>query len=111
MDPNFEFVDDGTPEAQRAQRPTKGGIGNKGQGLYEDHVTHTTDDTQDGASKGDVKRALTDVTTAIKNKNRSNDFGAHFEMADNSPGVSKTGSSKVPTHETRSSMNTHWGGT
>ncbi|KAF1944160.1 hypothetical protein EJ02DRAFT_399258 [Clathrospora elynae] len=108
-DPHFDFVDDGTPEAQRRQAPTKGGRGNKGQGLYEDHVTHTTNSAHDGAAKGDVKRALNDVTIAVENKNRSKDFGSQWEMADNSPGVGKNGSSKVPTHETRSSMNTHWG--
>jgi hypothetical protein len=55
-----------------------------------------------------VQRALNDVTIAVKNKNRSKDFGSQWEMTDNSPGV-KNGSSKVPSHETRSSMNTHWG--
>jgi hypothetical protein len=105
-DPHFEYVDDGTPEAQRRQAPTKGGRSNKGQGLYEDHVTDTTDDTEDGAATGDVKRPLNDVTAATKNKNRSKDFvGSQFAMTDNSPGNGKT----VPSHETRSSMNTHWG--
>ncbi|KAF1836724.1 hypothetical protein BDW02DRAFT_577782 [Decorospora gaudefroyi] len=108
-DAHFEFVDDGTPEGQRRQAPTKGGRANKGQGLYEDHVTNTTNDDQDGAAQGDVKRALNDVTTTVKNKNRSKDFGSQWEMTDNSPGANKNGSSKMPTHETRSSMKTHWG--
>lgn len=106
-DPHFEFVDDGTPEAQRKQ-VTKGRIGNKGQGLYEDHVTNTTDDALDGAAQGDSKRALNDVTRTVKNKNRSKDFGAHWEMNDNSPREGKNGS-KQPDHEERSHMKTHWG--
>jgi hypothetical protein len=52
--------------------------------LYKDHVTNTTsDDEQDEAPKGDVKRSLNDVNTAIKNENRSKDFGAQWEMKDN----------------------------
>ncbi|KAI8940217.1 hypothetical protein NX059_003921 [Plenodomus lindquistii] len=109
MDPHFDFVDQGTPEAQRKQASTKGSIGNNGQGLYEDHVTHTTDNRQDRAFKGDGNRALNDVTTAVENKNRSKDFGAHFDMQDNSPGANKLASSKLPSHDTRSSMHTHWG--
>lgn len=77
--------------------------------MYEDHVTHTTETSNDGAVKGDVKRALNDVTTEVKNKNRSKDFGAHFDMTDNSPGANKIANDNLPTHETRSSMNTHWG--
>ena len=51
-----------------------------------------------------------DVTTAVKNKNRSKDFGAHWDMTDDSPGLNKNvGSKKLPTHETRKAMNTHWG--
>ncbi|CBX95409.1 hypothetical protein LEMA_P025610.1 [Plenodomus lingam JN3] len=109
MDPHFDFNDDGTPEAQRKQASTKGSLGNNGQGLYEDHVTHTTDSRQDRSFKGDGHRPLNDVTTAVENKNRSKDFGAHFDMQDNSPGANALANSKLPSHETRSSMNTHWG--
>jgi hypothetical protein len=55
-----------------------------------------------------MQRALKDVSNAAKSKNYSKDFGSQFEMTDNSPGV-KNSSNKAPTHETRSSMNTHWG--
>jgi len=109
MEPHFDFADEGTPEAQRQPVSTKGNLGNKGQGLYEDHITHTTDDRHDGAFKGDDHRALNDVTTVVKNKNRSKDFGAHFDMRDDSPGANELAHSKLPRHETRSSMNTHWG--
>lgn len=109
MEPHFDFVDDGTPEAQRKQASTKGNIGNNGQGLYEDHVTNTTDDRKDRAFRGDGHRALDNVTIAVENKNRSKDFGAHFDMEDQSPGANKLANSKLPSHETRSSMNTHWG--
>ncbi len=73
------------PEAERKPAATKGARGNKGQGLYEDHVTHTTNDNEDGSAKGDVKRALNDLTTAIRNENRNKDFAAHWEMNDDSP--------------------------
>lgn len=111
MEPHFDFDDDGTPEAQRQQASTKGSKGNKGQGLYEDHVTHTTtqDDSQRGAFQGDQTRALHDVTTVVKNKNRSKDFGAHFDLRDDSPGAHDSArTTKLPRHETRSSMQTHW---
>ncbi|KAL6711831.1 hypothetical protein ACN47E_002874 [Coniothyrium glycines] len=107
-DPHFEFVDDGTPEAKRKQASTKGRTANKGQGLYEDHVTNTTDDAKDGAVRGDNKRALNDIKNAGNSEYRSKDFGAHFEMADNSPSVGKNGS-KQPDQESRSHMKTHWG--
>ncbi|RMZ66856.1 hypothetical protein GMOD_00002229 [Pyrenophora seminiperda CCB06] len=103
-DAHFDFVDDGTPESQR-QHPTKGGRSNRGQGLYEDHVNNTTNDADDHASKGDVKSALNDVTTAV-NKNRSKDFAAQFDMTDNSPGAGKNGPAAT---QTRNSMKTHWG--
>ncbi|KAH7399247.1 hypothetical protein BKA66DRAFT_406763 [Pyrenochaeta sp. MPI-SDFR-AT-0127] len=108
-DPHFDFVDESTPGGQRKVITTKGSRGNKGQGLYEDHVTHTTNDDEDNSSKGDVKRALNDVTTAVKNENRSKDFGAHWEMNDNSPAANKNSGTKQPTRETRKAMNTHWG--
>lgn len=108
-DPHFDFVDESTSDGQRKVAPTKGSRGNKGQGLYEDHVTNTTNDEDDSSAKGDVKRALNDVTTAVKNENRSKDFGAHWEMNDNSPALNKNGGAKLPSRETRKAMNTHWG--
>lgn len=106
-DPHFEFVDDSAPDPQRKQ-PVKGRNSNKGQGLYEDHVTNTTNDAEDGAARGDVKRGFNDVTTAVKNKNRSKDFGSQFELNDNSPAGGKS-ENKRPEHESRRHMKTHWG--
>ena len=86
-DPHFQFVDDGTPEAQRKSAAvSKGRKHNKGLGLYQDHVTHTTSDDEDGAYKGESKRPLNDVTTHVKNENRKKDFGSQWEMMDDSPG-------------------------
>lgn len=107
-DPHFEFVDDGAP-VENKPAIVRGGRGNKGQGLYEDHVMHTTNDKDDGASKGDVKRALNDVTTAIKNENRNKDFAPHWEMKDESPAHLKNDGPKKPIAETRKALNTHWG--
>jgi site-specific DNA-cytosine methylase len=74
--------------------------------LYEDHIANTTDDAEDGAAKGNDMRPLSDVTTAVKNKSHSKNFGSQFEINDNSPDAEKK---TMPSHETRSSMNTHWG--
>ena len=109
-DPHFEFVDDGTPEAKRVPAATKGARGNKGQGLYEDHVTNTTNDADDGSVTGDVKRALNDLTTAIKNENRSKDFAPHWQMSDDSPAAAtKNGTAnQKPIPEARKAMTTNW---
>jgi hypothetical protein len=108
-DAHFEFVDDGTPAAQRKPISTKGSRGNKGQGLYEDHVLNTTNPDDDNAAKGDVKRALNDVTTAVKNESRSKDFGVHWDMTDDSPAQTNNGNIKKPGNETRKALTTHWG--
>lgn len=78
----FEFEDESTPAARKAPAPTKGGVSNQGQGLYKDHVIG--DDDNEGTAHGD-NRALNDVTKAVKNENRSQDFGAHWGMNDNTP--------------------------
>ncbi|KAH6638217.1 hypothetical protein C7974DRAFT_391094 [Boeremia exigua] len=88
----FEFEDDGTPTARKTLPPTKGGVSNKGQGLYKDHVTANDDD--EGTAHGD-NRPLSDVTKVVKNKNRSKDFGAHWEMNDNTP-VGKSSENRNP---------------
>ncbi|KAF2729673.1 hypothetical protein EJ04DRAFT_588341 [Polyplosphaeria fusca] len=91
-DAHFEFVDDGTPEGARpAAVVSRGRLHNKGLGLYKDHVLgEASDDESHDAYKGDVKRPLGDVTTHVKNENRKKDFGASWEMADDSPGPQKT---------------------
>jgi hypothetical protein len=86
------LTDEATPEAARkAATIGKGRLHNKGLGLYKDHVTHTTsDDEQEEPFQGDVKRPLGDVTTVVKNENRKKDFGAQWEMQDDSPAQQKT---------------------
>ncbi|KAF2109483.1 hypothetical protein BDV96DRAFT_502527 [Lophiotrema nucula] len=118
---NFEFEDDGTPPADKKKAvSSKGNTHNKGLGLYKDHVTHTTsDDEEDGTHKGDVKKPLGDVTTAVKNENRRKDFGSQFEMVDDSPGPQKAtfngnanGNSKNAPEEHQKvakSSDVHWG--
>jgi hypothetical protein len=91
-DPHFEFVDDGTPDAQRKLASTKGRIGNKGMGLYQDHVTGTTaGDADDTPYDDDVhgKGPLNDVTAAMRNGNRNKDFGSHWDLRDESPAAAK----------------------
>jgi hypothetical protein len=89
----FEFEDDGTPAARKQQPSTKGNSSNKGQGLYKDHVTG--DDDDEGTAHGDG-RALNDVTKQTRNKNRSKDFGAHWEMNDNSPAGDRSSENHKP---------------
>ncbi|KAF1999456.1 hypothetical protein P154DRAFT_436900 [Amniculicola lignicola CBS 123094] len=91
---HFQFVDEGTPAADRkAHTTSKGRQHNKGLGLYQDHILHSTEDAEDAeeqAARGDSKRVLGDVTTAVKNENRKKDFGSQWEMLDDSPAVPKT---------------------
>lgn len=87
-DTHFEFRDDGTLEGQSKPSTNKGRLQNKGMGLYKDHVLGQGDDEFD-TPQGDNKRPLNDVTTQVKNENRQKDFGAHWEMKDESPGPNK----------------------
>jgi hypothetical protein len=96
LNANFEFDDQGTPEDQRKANPTKGGLGNKGMGLYKDHVLGSASDDEDVTPKGDTKRALNDVSFHTKNENRKKDFGSSFEMKDDSPAHDKTYKENVP---------------
>ncbi|KAF2270462.1 hypothetical protein CC78DRAFT_133504 [Lojkania enalia] len=90
-DAHFDFIDDGTPAADRKPAPQKGHLHNKGLGLYQDHVFHTTsDDEGENSHSGDAKKPLGDVTTAVRNENRKKDFGSHWDMTDNSAGPQKT---------------------
>jgi hypothetical protein len=113
-DAHFEFEDDGTPEAQRQTRvPSRGREHNKGLGLYRDHVTNSTsNDEGENAHKGDVKRPLGDVTTAVRNENRSKDFGSQWEMNDDSPAAQKNGGAKQHVTENQkkvlNSIDAHW---
>lgn len=110
-DPHFEFVDDGTPEAQKRKESTKGQVGNKGMGLYQDHVLHYADDEVDSAPKGDVKRALNDISIHTKSDNRKKDFGAQWEMNDNSPSTAGAKGSKLTSNQGKvlKSMDANWG--
>jgi hypothetical protein len=109
-DPQFEFVDDGTPEGQKKES-TKGRIGNKGMGLYQDHVLHYADNDEDEASKGDVKRSLNDISMQTKSDNRKKDFGSQWEMNDNSPANNGTKGSKLNMNQEKvlKTMDANWG--
>ena len=90
-DPHFEFNDEGTPAAQKQKPSTKGSTSNKGQGLYKDHVT--ANDDEEGTATGDMR---TLAERPIKSQNRSNDFGAHWEMNDNSPAPTQRNENQRP---------------
>jgi hypothetical protein len=107
-DPHFEFVDDGTPEAQRKAPSTKGRVGNKGMGLYQDHVTGTKAHDADDTPYDDDQRPLSDVTHNIKNENRSKDFGAHWDMTDDSPAAAKNTTTKKPLVDDHKATKTNW---
>jgi hypothetical protein len=97
------MVDD-TPHGQRKQDPTntKGRVGNKGMGLYQDHVTGTTAGDAGDAPYDDDKRPLNDITHDTKNK----EFGAQWEINDNSPANTKTGPPKK--QESHLATKTNW---
>jgi hypothetical protein len=109
--PHFEFADDGTPDAQRKKAPTKGGLGNKGMGLYQDHVLHYDDDEVNDASKGDVKRSLNEISTHTGSNNRTKDFDAHWDMNDKSPANNGTNGSKLTGTQQKvlKTMDANWG--
>lgn len=73
------------------------------------------EEDEEDTPKGDTKRALNDVTTAIKNENRAKDFGSQWEMADDSPGPNETsfnGKSKAVPESRKTvvkGMEAHWG--
>ncbi|KAH7077007.1 hypothetical protein BKA63DRAFT_511211 [Paraphoma chrysanthemicola] len=109
QDAQFEFVDDGTPDGQRKMQSTKGRIGNKGMGLYQDHVMGTTaGDADDAPYDDDIKRPLSDVTQAIKNENRNKDFGAHWDMTDESPAAAKNSAPKKQVDDNHKATKTNW---
>lgn len=108
-DPHFEFVDDGLPEGQTKQAASKGRLQNKGMGLYRDHVTA---DDEDDASRGDAKHAIDHISTHIRNDNRSKDFGAHWEMNDDSPGINQPSNGNKLTQNQKKvlkTMDANWG--
>jgi hypothetical protein len=100
--PHFEFADDGTPQAEKAQ-PKPNAV-NKGLSLYKNHISG------DGSDDTPVaKKPLSNVNV----NNRGKDFGAHWEMRDEySPSVNKTQDNKNAIAEDRkkviSGMNPGW---
>lgn len=60
--------------------------------------------------KGDSKGPLNDVTH-IKNDIRQKDFGAHWEMKDNSPSLNKNENSKPTQNQQKvlKTMDANWG--
>jgi hypothetical protein len=88
---------------------TKGRVGNKGQGLYQDHVMGTTaGDKDDSPYDDDVKRPLSDATQAIKNEHHNKDFAAHFDINDASPAASKNAPPKNPNVDNHMATKSNW---
>lgn len=110
-DTHFEFKDDGTPGPDRqAHHTSKGRQHNKGLGLYKDHVMGGDESNEYDTPKGDSKGPLNDVTH-IKNDIRQKDFGAHWEMKDNSPSLNKNENSKPTQNQQKvlKTMDANWG--
>ncbi|OAF98965.1 uncharacterized protein CC84DRAFT_1169691 [Paraphaeosphaeria sporulosa] len=111
-DTHFEFKDDGTPDASQ-QRPTqvKGRQGNNKGGLYSDHIMGGDEgnDFDTPKAKGDNKGPR-DITH-IKNDERKKDFGAHWEMKDDSPGGRNVPDSKLTQNQQKvlKTMDANWG--
>lgn len=109
-DTHFEFKDDGTPDASR-QKPTtnKGRQHNAKGGLYKDHVLGDEAGDEFDTPKGDSKGPLNDITH-IKNDIRKKDFGAHWEMKDDSPGGNKLPENKLTQNQQKvlKTMDANW---
>lgn len=104
-DPHFQFRDDGTPDAARKAPPTKGRMQNKGMGLYQDHILHSTSDDENEDDK--TKRPLGDVT---RTENRKKDFDSQWEMTDDGPDVqNENGPVPEDRKKVLKSLNPHWG--
>ncbi|KAG9238256.1 hypothetical protein BJ875DRAFT_63077 [Amylocarpus encephaloides] len=77
---HFEFLDDGTPDAQRriASRP-RGAGANNGQALYKNNLY---DDDNGGEAGGEEFKQSNTIANV---KDRRKDFEPHFAMTDKSP--------------------------
>ncbi|KAJ4287968.1 hypothetical protein N0V90_011983 [Kalmusia sp. IMI 367209] len=110
-DTHFEFKDDGSSEGREKPFTSKGRQHNNGLGLYKDHVLGGDSSSEFDTPKGDSKGPLNDVTH-IKNDIRQKDFGAHWEMKDDSPGFNKAAESKKLTQNQQKvlkTMDANWG--
>jgi hypothetical protein len=84
---HFEFVDDGTPAAQKEKQPVIGGRShNAGVGLYRNNVI---EDSEGGEEPETAKQPLTTLTN-VNLDNRHKDFDSQFDMIDDSPSVKRT---------------------
>lgn len=104
--PHFEFADDGTPDADKVAPSKKGLLHNKGMGLYKDHVLGQDEDTPA------AKKPLSNVTGVhINNDNRLKDFGANWEMADQSPSTARPTQDRKVSEDTKKvikGLDAHW---
>ncbi|KAF2836265.1 hypothetical protein M501DRAFT_264237 [Patellaria atrata CBS 101060] len=80
---HFDFLDDGTPAGEKKPPAVRGRSHNEGLGLYKDHVTSNDPDDADAEATPSNKQQP--LKSVINNENRRKDFGAHWEMRDDSP--------------------------
>jgi hypothetical protein len=86
----------------------KGRVGNKGMGLYQDHVMGTTAGDADATPyDDDIKRPMSDVSKAIRSQHHNKDFAAHFDINDNSPAGSKT-AQREPVVDNHKATKSNW---
>jgi hypothetical protein len=81
---------------------------NDGLGLYKDHITGNDDEDTPAA-----KKPLSNVTgIAINNNNRRKDFGAHWDMADQSPSTAQAPAAEKKLSDDKkkvlSGLDAHW---
>ncbi|KAJ4345275.1 uncharacterized protein N0V89_011405 [Didymosphaeria variabile] len=110
-DMHFEFKDDGTPDPSRQKQATfKGRQNNNKGGLYSDHIMGGDLGNEfDTPPKGDTLDPLKD-THHIQNDIRKKDFGAHWEMKDDSPGGHKMPENKLTQNQQKvlKTMDANW---
>jgi hypothetical protein len=99
--PQFEFKDDGTPEGDRRQtaRP-RGAQGNKGMGLYKDHILGEEENTP--TQKKTVPHIDADGRRKV--------FDSQFAMSDVSPAQNKPAQRTADEHaKAVKNMDANWG--
>ena len=97
-EPHFEFKDDGTPDAKRANGPARGAHAKGALGLYQNHLY------EDGLNivKSDREEPSEPLKPITNNTGRKNDFDSHWSMEESSPGTNgKVNNENKPLGENR----------
>ena len=88
---HFDFIDDGVSAEHKGRNTQKGRQHNNGLGLYKDNVLGGDEDEDEAPTKKPLStKAGPNAGQSVDLAHRGRDFGAHYEIADNSPVVQRT---------------------